>query len=83
MTKENFENIIRRMIDDGKCDVDVNGCICYKFKRTVTVKLNCIAVLNCDKIKFDNDRNDIFSLYRHGVYFGLVDIEDVKDICTL
>lgn len=80
MTKKDFENKIKKMIDDGKCDVDVNGYICFEFKRTVTVNLNCFAVLNCDKIKFDNDRTEILSLYRRGIYFGLVDIEEVKDI---
>ena len=83
MTKKDFENEIKKMIDDGKCDVDVNGCISFTFNRTVTVKLNCFAVFNCDKIKFDNGRTEIASLYRRGVYFGLVDIADVKDIYIL
>lgn len=80
MTKKDFENEIKKMIDDGKCDVNVNGYIRFTFSRTVALKLNCCAVLNCDKIKFDNDRTEILLLYRHGVYFGLVDVEDVKDI---
>ena len=83
MTKKFFENEIKKMIDDGKCDVDVNGCICYTFKRTVAVHLNCFAVLNCDKIKFDNDRTEIASLFRRGVYFGLADIADIKKIYIL
>ena len=80
MTKKDFENEIKKMIDDGKCDVDANGYISFTFKRTVALKLNCFAVLNCDKIIFDNGRTEILSLHRHGIYFGLVDVEDVKDI---
>ena len=80
MTKKDFENEIKKMIDDGKCDVDVNGYVSLTFSRTVTLKLNCFAVFNCDKIKFDNDRTEFLSLYRRGVYFGLVNIVDVKDI---
>ena len=90
MTKQFFENEIKKMIDDGKCDVDVNGCICYTFKRTVAVHLNCFAVLNCDKIEFDNVVTKIVSLYRHNVYIGLVNVyiglvnvKDVKNIYCL
>lgn len=80
MTKQDFENEIKKMIDDGKCDVNVNGSISFTFSRTVVVKLNCFALLNCDEIKFDNNRTGILFLYRHGVYFGLVDVKDVKDV---
>lgn len=79
MTKD-FENEIKKMIDDGKCDVNVNGYISFTFSRTVVLKLNCFAVLNCDEIKFDNEGTEFLSLYRHGFYFGLVDVKDVKDI---
>ena len=83
MTKKFFENEIKKMIDDGKCDVDVNGYLCFTFKQTVSVQLNCFAVLNCDKIKFDNVGTKIVSLFRCGVYFGVVDIADIKDIHIL
>lgn len=80
MTKKDFDNEIKKMIDDGKCDVNVNGYISFTFSRVVTLKLKCFAVLNCDKIKFDNDRIEFLSLYRHGVYYGVVDVEDVENI---
>lgn len=80
MTKEVFENEIKKMINDGKCDIEVNGYISFTFSRIVALKLKCFAVLNCDEIKFDNVGIEFISLYRHGVYYGVVDVKDVEDI---
>lgn len=83
MTRNEFENEIRRMIDEGKCDVDENGDICFTLSQTLIITLNCYAIFNCDKIKFDNVGTKIVSLFRRGVYIGLANIADIKDIYIL
>ena len=82
MTRNEFENEIRIMIDEGKCDVDENGDICFTLSQTLIITLNCYAIFNSDKITFDK-KNGILSLYRHNVYIGLVVVKDVKNIYCL
>ena len=82
MTRNEFEIEIRKMIDNGENNVEevAIGSVCFTFNKPLAVNLNCNAILTCDKIAFDNYMTDFFSLYRHGVYFGMVDVKEVRYI---
>ncbi len=79
MTKEIFENEIKKMISEGECDVDVVGRCHITFKRTTVITLNCFAIFNCNEIEITHETLTL-AFYRRGVYVGLVNLKDVKDI---
>lgn len=79
MTKEVFENEIKKMINESKCDIDVVSRCHIIFKRTTVITLNCFAIFNCDEIVI-NPEPLTLSFYRRGVYVGLVNLKDVKNV---